>query len=174
MYLNMHLPRSLMNHRGLLGMGLGAYWAIVFVVSFRAHAANELSGREMMKIVGGQTPNGQCTSSSLCKTQACSGCVQVGQVCGTKTIVGGVVKITPIAQQNATPANYCLSIGSGGNCNTTSGTVQMLCLTYYNCDCTATGCVQQQQVQNTQCIDRDPGDPKCTYTAPVSGQCGVP
>lgn len=156
MYLNMDLLRSLMNRRGLLGMGLGVYWAIVLAASFRAHGGNELGDREMMKIVGGQTLNGTCIQRGICKNQTCTICPIVGQLCSDNSQVGQI-------------AEACNNGGSPLTC-TTGNQTRMLCNNFYQCDCTMTGCVARSVLFTQQCITDDVGKPpSCAYRAAPPG-----
>jgi hypothetical protein len=157
MYLNMHLLRSLMKRRGLLGMGLGVYWAIVLAASFRTHGGNELGDREMMKCVGGQSPNnGTCTQRGICSNQSCTLCPTVGKPCSDNEQVGFT-------------AQACVKGGGYATCNTTGANIRMLCNNFFGCDCTMQGCVPQTTVKSQQCISDDVGNPACIFTAAPPG-----
>ena len=126
MCINMHLLRSLRNQRNLFGIGLGVYWAILLVISFRAHAGNELGNMEMMKKVGGQSSPSWCNPNlSNCATQACPLACPAGRAglpCNTPT---GAYSDNPDLCSTASGNEYC----TGGD------NVQAACQDIYACTC---------------------------------------
>lgn len=166
MYLNTHLLRSLVNRRNLFGMGIGVYWAIVLVGSFRVHAGNELGDMEMMKRVGGQSSYGLCTIynsvDSDCYTpKPCPSCT-LGQLNGPCTDDEG----NNATNKNPEYPQECAAFGNGPYCSP-GNTQDVLCYNWDYCQCELQGEEPECTTDDSQvfCINLDVGtNLPCPFT----------
>lgn len=159
MYRTTHLIHSFMNRRGLLGMGLGVYWAFVLVVTFRAHPEKYLGDLEMMKIVGGDSSGGSCAvrNGSTCNvSDPCVVCDanQINLPCTTREQVA----LFP-EECYGSSSNDCIPSGTG---------IRAACHNYNECICTRTGksqiCISNGKLKATDCFTIYPGVIlQCTY-----------
>lgn len=163
MYLNMHLLRSHMNRRNLFGMGIGVYWTIVLVVSFRVQAGNQLDDMEMMKRVGGQSNNGAyCVQRIDCKSLSCPSCtdLQVNGPCYGSPNIKAV-------GQTGYYTETCARDGNLETCAVTGINTKARCIDYYSCNCRkaidGNYYCYPGAVYDTNCANIDVGQ-TCSYT----------
>lgn len=168
MYLNTQMLHSLMNRHSLLGV----YWAIVLVISLRAHAGNKLVEIEMMKRIGGQSPAAWCatyTGDSCCTDKLCPDSCPLDYLYQDCLVQYTPFK-GPIAQSTD---GYCPEVCNNvaGNQYCTTGNLQQVnCNAFYNCGCVPNGeeasCTSDPEPASYECyqIDVGTGGVPCAYT----------
>ncbi len=161
MRLNLYLLQPLLSRRNLLGLGLGVYWLILFVVSFRANSESVLGDREMMKLVGGQSGGAYCQQRTLCKDRSCQECTaaQLNGPCMDQQ--------KPFIGQTGYYTETCLTNGNLETCQVTGQNTSAQCVDYFPCNCRPDENNDPKcfpgLVNNSQCTTIDAGV-TCTYT----------